>query len=182
MRRQNPLTPRSPIPGAGFAEKRAPGRLKGGKGFRPGGGWVRGGEPVVNRAIAPTSVAWAGGKATGGRGRPTRPRPIKSASIPPLERPIAMCKLRINLVAMTVVVCLAPSVEVKAFPFSSPAGATSGIELFHEAACPPWYRGLRDVAPFVCAEFWGWPRYYYRSTIIYHRYRHLRRPVVRVLN
>ncbi len=94
-----------------------------------------------------------------------------------------MCKLRIIiLVAITAVLSFGASVDVKAVAFSSPVKATGETDLFHEVGCPPWYRGLRDVAPFACADFWGWPRYYYRSTIIYHRYRHLRRPAVRVLN
>ena len=26
---------------------------------------------------------------------------------------------------------------------------------------PPWYRGWSRIAPFVCNEYLGWPRYYY---------------------
>jgi hypothetical protein len=37
---------------------------------------------------------------------------------------------------------------------------------------PPWFRGLQDVAPFVCGSWWGWPRYYNQEFGIRHRPRH----------
>jgi hypothetical protein len=28
---------------------------------------------------------------------------------------------------------------------------------------PPWYRGLESVAPWVCADYWWSPRFYYQG-------------------
>ena len=39
---------------------------------------------------------------------------------------------------------------------------------------PPWYRGWQASVPFVCGDFWWWPRYYY-SAMGAPRYRHYHR-------
>jgi hypothetical protein len=70
---------------------------------------------------------------------------------------------------VAVSVCLAPLDCAEAD--GSPAHARPSF------ACrpPPWFRGLQDVAPFVCGSWWGWPQYYNQEFGVRHR-RHHRDP------
>ena len=35
---------------------------------------------------------------------------------------------------------------------------------------PPWFRGWQTSVPFVCADYWWWPRYYYFAMGMRHRH------------
>ena len=73
------------------------------------------------------------------------------------------------IVALATIICLAPSGRAQALPLSS---ALKVPVVFEQVSCraPPWYRGWETLAPYVCADFWWWPRYYYRGAGM--RYRH----------
>ena len=83
-----------------------------------------------------------------------------------------MRRLRLTMAVLATIPCLAPSDRAEALPFSSSAGVHAASD---KVTCrpPPWYRGWATRAPFVCADFWWWPRYYYRGMGVHHR-RHYR--------
>ena len=91
-----------------------------------------------------------------------------------------MHRLMLTMAVLAMTLCSMPSDPAEALPFSGPAAARAGIERINpldKAICrsPPWYRGWERTVPFVCADFWWWPRYYYRGLGLHHRYhRHYR--------
>jgi hypothetical protein len=55
---------------------------------------------------------------------------------------------------------LAPTLAVLAVIFALlPADCAKALPL---GSCrpPPWFRGWQTSVPFVCADYWWWPRYY----------------------
>ncbi len=68
-------------------------------------------------------------------------------------------RLTLALACLAAVDCGVPLERADALPL----GSLAHVRVISEAvACraPPWFRGLQDVAPFVCGTWWGWPRYY----------------------
>jgi hypothetical protein len=92
--------------------------------------------------------------------------------LPDLNGYRSMRKLTLAMAAIATIPCLVPSDRAEALPFNSLAGGLAAVD---EVTCrpPPWYRGWATQAPFVCADFWWWPRYYYRGIGMHHR-RHYR--------
>src|ERR1700751_464163 len=64
-----------------------------------------------------------------------------------------------TLACLTAIACMALSDRADALPLGS---LTHVRPTYDSVACrpPPWFRGLQDVAPFVCGTWWGWPRFY----------------------
>ena len=82
-----------------------------------------------------------------------------------------MCRLALNVAVLALITSLTRSDAAQAFPFSS---WSHGHPTFEAVACrppPPWYRGFAREAPFVCADFWWSPYYYYRNTGRLYHYR-----------
>jgi hypothetical protein len=84
------------------------------------------------------------------------------------------CSLMRGLMMLTLgcaalMVCIAPVDRAEA------DGLRTHVHAAHACRPPPWFRGLQDVAPFVCGSWWGWPQFYYQEFGPRHR-RHHRDP------
>ena len=82
-----------------------------------------------------------------------------------------MHRLALNVaVVLALIACLAQSDAAQANGARHRQHSTFGA-----VACrpppPPWYRGFEREAPFVCADFWWSPYYYYRNTARLYHYR-----------
>ena len=85
-----------------------------------------------------------------------------------------MRRLTLTMALLAISLCLTPGHAV-ALPFTAPAGTPVGVKPIYpldKVICrsPPWYRGWERTVPFVCADFWWWPRFYYRGLGLHHRY------------
>ena len=73
-----------------------------------------------------------------------------------------MRKLATILAVLATIAALLAADCAKALPFSSRPQVPKALD---DVACrpPPWFRGLglQTSAPFMCADYWRWPRYYY---------------------
>jgi hypothetical protein len=58
---------------------------------------------------------------------------------------------------------LAPTLAVLAAIFALLAADSAQALPLGGCRPPPWFRGLQTSAPFVCADYWWWPRYYCRA-------------------
>jgi hypothetical protein len=85
-----------------------------------------------------------------------------------------MRRLAPTLAVLATIAALIAADCAKALPFSSRPQIPAALD---DVACrpPPWFRGLglQTSAPFVCADYWWWPRYYYFAMGA--RYRHYHR-------
>jgi hypothetical protein len=77
----------------------------------------------------------------------------------------------LSIVALATGICLLSAARATAVPFRLPLDTPAA---FTQVTCraPPWYRGWQGLAPYVCGDFWWWPRYYYRGIGMRHRYHH----------
>jgi hypothetical protein len=55
---------------------------------------------------------------------------------------------------------LAPTVAVLATIFALLAADYAKALPLGSCRPPPWFRGWQRSVPFVCADYWWWPRYY----------------------
>jgi hypothetical protein len=77
-----------------------------------------------------------------------------------------MRKLTLTIATLATVGCLLPSDLAEARSFRAHA-------VWGSCRVPPWYRGLETVAPWVCADYWWSPRFYYQGMGVHYR-RHYR--------
>jgi hypothetical protein len=70
------------------------------------------------------------------------------------------------MACLAALACLTPSDPAEA------DGARAHQRAAFACRPPPWFRGLQDVAPFVCGTWWWWPRYYNEEFGVRHRGRH----------
>jgi hypothetical protein len=83
-----------------------------------------------------------------------------------------MRRLTLTMAALATIASSLPSDPANALPFSARPAVPAAFEQVYCRA-PPWYRGWRTLAPWVCADYWWSPRFYYRGMWPYHR-RHYR--------
>src|SRR5262245_45852725 len=80
-----------------------------------------------------------------------------------------MRRVTLTMAALATIACLAPADHAEARSFRS-----RGVPaLWGSCRVPPWYRGFETLAPWVCADYWWSPRFYYQGMGVHYR-RHYR--------
>jgi len=77
-----------------------------------------------------------------------------------------MRRLTIVISVLVTIPCLLRWDHAEARSWRSRAGVHA---VWGSCRVPPWYRGLESVAPWVCADYWWSPRFYYEGTGVRYR-------------
>jgi hypothetical protein len=82
---------------------------------------------------------------------------------------LVMHRFALMMAAFATIACLGWSDPAEARHLRSRAGAHG---VWGSCRVPPWYRGLEGLAPWVCADYWWSPRFYYQGMGVQYRRRH----------